>query len=67
MKRIIKSQFAGKFAKNGSLRYIRVPASVVERMGLKEGEYLDITIRIPKREECEPPETGGSNNLDEDE
>ncbi len=51
MKRIAQSTFPGKFAKNSNLRYIAVPSSVVERMGLIEGDYLDVTISWPKTEE----------------
>ena len=51
MKRIAQTIFPGKFAKSGNLRYIAVPTSVVERMGLKEGDYLDVTITWPRMEE----------------
>lgn len=51
MKRISKTVFPGKFARKGSLRYIAVPSSVEERMGLKDGDYLDVEISWPLMEE----------------
>lgn len=51
MRRISKTMFPGKFARKGSLRYIAVPSSVEERMGLKDGDYLDVEISWPITEE----------------
>lgn len=51
IRRIARTAFPGKFTKKGSLRYIAVPSSVEERMGLKEGDYLDVIISWPKTEE----------------
>lgn len=51
IKRIARTAFPGKFTKKGSLRYIAVPSSVEERMGLKEGDYLDVVISWPMMEE----------------
>lgn len=51
MKRIAKTVFPGKLAKTGNMRYIGVPTSVIERMGLKEGDYLDVTVAWPEIQE----------------
>ncbi len=51
MKRIALTRFPSKFVKKGSQRYIPVPSSVEERMGLKDGDYLDIEISWPVMEE----------------
>lgn len=51
MKRIAKTVYPGKLAKSGNMRYIGVPTSVIERMGLKEGDYLDVTLTWPEMEE----------------
>lgn len=53
MKRIAKTAFPGKYAVKGNLRYIAVPANVIERMGLNDGDYLDVEISWPKIEEYE--------------
>lgn len=53
IRRIAKTAFPAKFTKKGSLRYISVPSSVVERMGLKDGDYLDVVITWPIYEECD--------------
>lgn len=50
-RRIARTAFPGKFTRKGSLRYIAVPSSVEERMGLKEGDYLDVVISWPVTEE----------------
>lgn len=51
MKRIAKTVYPGKFARSGNMRYIAVPSSVVERMGLKEGDFLDVTLTWPEMQE----------------
>ena len=33
-----------------------IPSSVIQRMALAPGEYLDVTVRIPKTEEYENDE-----------
>ena len=48
--RVIKTQFPGRYRKNGTLRYIPLPAEVVERMDLKENDPLDVTVTIPIRD-----------------
>ena len=47
----MKTVFPGEYKKKGNLRYIAVPVSVVERMNLKEGEYLDVIISRPETAE----------------
>lgn len=54
IRRIAATTFPGKYSKRGSLRYIAVPSSVEERMGLKEGDYLDVVISWPTTEEYHP-------------
>lgn len=51
--RIVKTSFPGKYTKKGSQRYIAVPASVEERMGLKDGDYLDVVVSWPEMEEID--------------
>ncbi len=51
MKRISETTFPGKYTVRGTLRYIAVPISVAERMGFRDGEPLDVTVRWPKTEE----------------
>ena len=51
MLRIAESTFASKYTRNGNTRSVVIPAIVAERMGLQEGDYLDVTIRWPKTEE----------------
>ena len=41
----------------GTRRYIPVPASVAERMGLEEGDLLDVTVSWPKTETYDPNDT----------
>ena len=53
MKRIARTTFPGKYVERNSLRYVAVPVSVVERMGIKDGDYLDVTISWPVLEEYE--------------
>ncbi len=36
---------------NGKNVYITLPAAVVERMDLKKGDQLDVTVRWPRTEE----------------
>lgn len=43
--------FPGRFSRNGNLRYIAVPSSVVDRMGLVDGDYVDVMITWPETEE----------------
>ncbi|MBR6911827.1 MAG: hypothetical protein IKN41_08230 [Candidatus Methanomethylophilaceae archaeon] len=47
MKRITETTFPSKYTKRGNLRYVAVPSSVIERMGLRDGEYLDVTVKLP--------------------
>ncbi len=58
MRSIIETAFPGRFLRNGSLRYVTVPAAVAERMGLEEGDYLDVVIRRPAVGDWEPVEGG---------
>ena len=51
MKHIMKTVYPGKFAKTGNRYYISVPATVIERMGLEDGDYLDVTLEWPRMEE----------------
>ena len=53
MKRIAKTVFPGRFASSGNLRYIAIPSTVIERMNLKVGDYLDVTVEWPEMEEYE--------------
>ena len=39
---------------NGSKRYVAIPVAAVERMGICDGDYLDVTIRWPKTEDYNP-------------
>lgn len=50
MKRIKETSFPGKFSVKGNLRYIAVPAPVVERMNLEDGDLLDVKVKWPKTE-----------------
>ena len=56
MKRIAKTIFPGKLARTGNTKYISVPTQVIERMGLKEGDYLDVTITWPEMQEYDVDE-----------
>lgn len=51
MRRIARTIFPSRFTRKGSQRYISVPSSVEERMGLKDGDYLDVEISWPETEE----------------
>ena len=51
MKRIMKTTYPGRFAKTGTRWYVSVPATVIERMGLEDGDYLDVTLEWPRMEE----------------
>ena len=53
MKRIRETRFPGRFSVKGNLRYIAVPAPVVERMNLEDGDLLDVKVRWPKTEDYE--------------
>lgn len=53
MKRIAETTFPAKLTVRGTMRYVTVPANVVERMGIRDGEYLDVTVRWPKTEDYE--------------
>ncbi|TQS82671.1 MAG: hypothetical protein A3Q59_04105 [Methanomethylophilus alvi] len=57
MKRIAKTVFPGKLARTGNTKYISVPTTVIERMGLKEGDYLDVTITWPEMQEYDIDDT----------
>ena len=56
MKRIAKTIFPGKLARTGNTKYISVPTQVIERMGLKEGDYLDVMITWPEMQEYDVDE-----------
>ena len=56
MRRIAKTIFPGKLARTGNTKYISVPTQVIERMGLKEGDYLDVTITWPEMQEYDVDE-----------
>lgn len=52
MNRIIETAFPGKLIRKANVHYINVPSTVVERMELHEGEYLNVVITFPKREKA---------------
>lgn len=54
MRRIALTRFPSKFTRRGSQRFISVPSSVEERMGLRDGDYLDVEISWPVTVEYEP-------------
>lgn len=56
MKRIAKSTFPSRLVRKGKVNYLNVPAQVVERMELTEGEYLDVTVKLPRTEKIETEE-----------
>jgi len=51
MKRIAETTFPAKFTVRGTQRYVTVPAGVAERMNLRDGDYLDVTVKWPRMEE----------------
>lgn len=53
MKRISETTFPAKLTVRGSLRYVTVPVNAVDRMGIRDGDYLDVTIRWPRTEDYE--------------
>lgn len=63
MRRIKTTSFPSKYTKKGTQRYIAVPSSVEERMGLTDGDYLDVVITWPETEEIdgESMEQRGNN------
>ena len=48
MLRIAKTNFPSRIVVKGRVYYLNVPAAVIERMGLKEGEYVDVRISLPE-------------------
>ena len=52
-RRIVESSFPGKVMVNGKNVYITLPSAVMERMELKKGDHLDVTVRWPRIEEVE--------------
>lgn len=48
--RISKTIFPGKVAIMGRTVYIRIPKEVIDRMSLKPGEELDVTLELPSYE-----------------
>ena len=48
--RIVKTTFPGKVAAMGRTVYIRIPKEVIDRMSLKAGEELDVTLELPSYE-----------------
>lgn len=67
IRRIKKTAFPAKFTKKGSLRYIPVPSSVEERMGLKDGDFLDVVITWPIYEEYDLENRGSTIEVENDE
>lgn len=69
MKRVVKTSFPGKYIERGTQHYIAVPVNAVERMGLKNGDHLDVCIRIPETDEVEIelPKRGKKNTEENDE
>ena len=65
MKRIARTTFPGKYVERNSLRYVAVPVSVVERMGIKDGDYLDVTVSWPVLEEYEIDDLYAPANVEE--
>ena len=53
IRRIARTVYPGEFKRSGNLRYIAVPSSVIDRMGLREGDYLDVTLTWPETEEVD--------------
>ncbi len=53
MKRITRTCFPSRVTRKGNVNYLSLPAPVVERMDLKEGDYLDVTVSLPKVEEID--------------
>jgi len=51
MKCITSSTYPAKVVKSGKVKYVAIPANVLHRMGLEEGDLLDVTISFPKMEE----------------
>ena len=48
MIRIAKTNFPSRIVLKGRVYYLNVPATVIERMGLQEGEYVDVRITLPE-------------------
>ena len=53
MKRIAKSTFPSRIVRKGKVSYLNVPAAVVERMDLKEGEQRDLEDEAETLEHAE--------------
>ena len=51
MKCITTSTYPAKVVKSGKIRYVAIPAQVLHRMGLEEGDLLDVTISYPQMAE----------------
>lgn len=66
MRRIAETTFPAKYTVHGTQRYVTVPVSAVERMGLHDGDYLDVTIRWPRTEEFEIDEIMTTESATED-
>lgn len=49
------------------MRYIPVPSSVEERMGLKDGDFLDVVITWPIYEEYDLENRDGTTEGENDE
>ena len=62
MKRIARTVFPGRFASSGNLRYITIPSSVIERMNLKVGDYLDVTVEWPEMQEYDVDDLANAEN-----
>ncbi len=49
--RIAHTPFPAKIATTGEVYYICIPKDVIDRMNLKVGEEVDVSLDLPKREE----------------
>ena len=54
--RIVKTTFPGKVATMGRTVYVRIPKEVIDRMYLRPGEELDVTLELPSYESNADPE-----------
>ena len=62
MRRIAKTNFPSRVVVKGRVYYLNVPAPVIERMGLREGDYLDVRITLPETKECDIDTTENAQN-----
>ena len=66
MKRIAETTFPAKYTVHGTQRYVTIPVSAVERMGLRDGDYLDVTIKWPRTEDFEIDDLAAPAPVSED-